>query len=175
MARGGERALADLRMASGLPYARRMNLKQIRMLHLYLGLLFAPTIIFFSFSGALQIFRLQEAERGSTTQPPRWIVALASVHKDQKVPDPPRPAAAVEASASARPRPAGNAVRAEGVPRTRRKPSLILKWFFTFAAAGLIVSSMLGIVMAFRYNRDRRVIWSLLIAGTLLPIVMLYL
>jgi hypothetical protein len=40
-------------------------------------------------------------------------------------------------------------------------------------AAGLIVASFLGIYMAFRYNRDKRLVCGLLIAGTVIPVVLL--
>ena len=34
---------------------------------------------------------------------------------------------------------------------------------------GLITTSLLGVYMAFQYNRDRRVIWILLVLGTVMP------
>ncbi len=42
-------------------------------------------------------------------------------------------------------------------------------------AAGLITSTTLGIYMAFQYNRDRRLLWALLLAGAFLPLLLLYL
>ncbi|HEX7421987.1 MAG TPA: hypothetical protein VF505_19035 [Thermoanaerobaculia bacterium] len=42
----------------------------------YLGLLFAPSIIFFSFSGALQLFGLHEVRKSDTFSKPRWIGVL---------------------------------------------------------------------------------------------------
>jgi hypothetical protein len=150
----------------------RTTLKSIRQLHLYLGMFLAPTVILFAASGALQIFRLQEGHPGSSYQPPSWIVFLAGVHKDQRLegPPPPRPAApAVEAAPAPKP-----AAPPEGQP-AKSKRSTILMWFFMLAAVGIITSTVLGIVMAFKYNRARRVIWALLAAGTLLPILMLFL
>jgi hypothetical protein len=40
---------------------------------------------------------------------------------------------------------------------------------------GLIVTTLLGIYMGFRYGGRGRLIWGLLIAGTLLPVSMLFL
>ena len=132
----------------------------------------APTVIFFALSGALQIFRLQEGRPGGSYQPPSWIVFLAGVHKDQRAEStPPAKPAPPAAEAAPAPKPASPP---EGQP-ARRKRSTVLMWFFTLAAIGIIMSTVLGIVMAFKYNRDRRTIWALLAAGTLLPLVMLFL
>jgi hypothetical protein len=149
-----------------------MTLKSIRQLHLYLGTFLAPTIIFFAASGALQIFRLQEGHLGSSYQPPAWIVFMAGVHKDQRVESaPPAKPAPPAGEAAPAPKPAAPP---EGQPAGRKR-STVLMWFFTLAAVGLITSTVLGIVMAFKYNRDRRVVWALLAAGTLLPILVLVL
>lgn len=147
-------------------------MKRIRQLHLYMGMFLAPTVILFATSGALQIFRLQEGHPGSSYQPPSWIVFLAGVHKDQRAESaPPAKPAPPAVEAAPAPKPASPP---EGQP-AKSKRSTILMWFFTLAAVGIITSTVLGIVMAFKYNRDRRVIWALLAAGTLLPILMLFL
>jgi hypothetical protein len=135
----------------------------------------APTVIFFSFSGALQIFRLQESHPGSTYQPPAWIEKLAGVHKDQKLPGPPKPRPAAPPAESPAPTPGPEAAPA-GVKPPAPKRSAILMWFFTLAAIGIIVTTVLGIMMAFKLsNYNRRVIWGLLVAGTLLPIALIFL
>lgn len=147
-------------------------MKQIRQLHFYLGTFLAPSIIFFAFSGALQIFRLQEGHSGSSYQPPAWIVALAGVHKDQRVEGPPEPRPATPAGETpAPPRPAA----APGGQPPMRKASTALKWFFTLTAAGIISTTILGLYMTFKYNRDRRIIWGLLVAGLLFPVALLFL
>jgi hypothetical protein len=121
-------------------------MKRIRQIHFYLGVLFAPMIILFALSGALQTFRLQESPKGSAYTPPSWIVRLADIHKDQ---------------------------RAAPEPGTR--PSVPLKWFVVVMALGLISTSLLGIYMAFKYNRDKRVVYGLIILGFAIPLVLLYL
>ena len=60
-------------------------IKYLRLVHFYLGVFFAPTIIFFSFSGALQTFSLHENHQGKPGIP--WVTALAEVHKNQRVPE----------------------------------------------------------------------------------------
>ena len=60
-------------------------LKQARQLHLCLGVLFAPSIIFFALTGALQLFGLHEGHPGEAYQPPALIQKLGSIHKNQSV------------------------------------------------------------------------------------------
>lgn len=146
-------------------------LKQARQLHLYLGTFFAPAIIFFSLTGALQTFGLHESRGG--TRHPAWIAELASIHKDQTLPQP-RPAMRPPAGASggeAKP-PAGPA--AEPI---RRGPSpLPLKIFVLFMALGLISTTLLGIYMAFKYNpKNQKLVWGLLLGGIVLPLLLLFL
>ncbi len=50
--------------------SRAAWLKQIRQLHLYLGTFFAPSIIFFALTGAIQLFGLHEGHPGEAYQPP---------------------------------------------------------------------------------------------------------
>ena len=121
-------------------------MKRIRQIHFYLGVLFAPMIILFAFSGALQTFRLQETPKGSTYTPPAWIVRLADIHKDQ--------------------RPAHE-------PGVRR--SLPLQWFVVLMSVGLISTSLLGIYMAFKFNYDKRIVCGLLMLGFVIPLALLYL
>lgn len=121
-------------------------MKRIRQIHFYLGVLFAPLIILFALSGALQTFRLQETPKGSTYTPPAWIVKLADIHKDQ---------------------------RAAHEPGRHR--SVPLQWFVVIMSLGLISTSLLGIYMAFKYNRDKRLVFGLIILGIVIPIALLYL
>jgi hypothetical protein len=121
-------------------------MKQIRQLHLYLGTLFAPIIIFFAFSGALQTFNFHESTKDGSYKAPAWIVALANIHKDQRL------------------------ARGPG-----GGSSLLLKWFVVLMAVGLIATTILGIYMAFKFNRDKRVVAGLIVAGILIPVVALLL
>lgn len=56
-------------------------MKTIRRLHLYLGCFFAPLLALFAFTGVLQTFELHEATKDGRYAPPRWVAALATVHK----------------------------------------------------------------------------------------------
>lgn len=135
-------------------------LKQARQLHLYLGTFFAPSILFFALTGALQLFGLHQARPGGSYQPPVWIAKLASLHKNQNL--------AVKRAAP--PQPATEA-RKTPPPEKRQvsKFTYALKWFFLGTSAGLVFTTLLGIYMAFKFNRSRVMIWSLLAAGTAVP------
>ena len=163
-------------------------LKQIRQLHLYLGTFFAPAIIFFSLTGALQTFSLHE-----TAGAPAWIAKLAMIHKNQRLatdeaPRGPRPERAAAKPAAAVPQavnatgatletaPAGQTGAEEAAPPgAPRGPSpLPLKIFVLCMAIGLVTTTILGVTMAFKYNRSKKLVWGLLIAGAVLPLLLLF-
>ena len=121
-------------------------LKTIRKAHLYLGTIFAPLVIFLAFSGALQTFELHDPPKGSFFKPHGWIMTLAQIHKNQ---------------------------RTEGPPSQRH--STTLRWFFVIASTGLIITSFLGIYMAFKYSKKHTLVYLSLALGIGLPILFLYL
>ena len=161
------------------PSGSATRLKLARQWHLYLGTLFAPSIIFFAFTGSLQLFSLHESHPGDAYQAPVWIQELASIHKDQVLQKKhkPAPASAGEQkappAAAPAPKPAQPASSGpkEG-PRTN-KSTVALKWFFLAMAVGLISSTLLGIYMAFKFNRNRTLVWGMLIAGTVIPLALI--
>ncbi|GGA48669.1 hypothetical protein [Sphingomonas psychrolutea] len=146
---------------------RPNTLRLLRRYHHYLGLFFAPMILLFAISGALQTFRLQEA-KGYGGPPPNWIVWLASVHKDQGPPREPR---------AEKPKPAGEAAKPRvEAPRTgpKRPSPLPLKIFVVLLAIALAISTIMGIVIALANRAMRRVSIVLLMLGTVVPIVLLW-
>jgi len=147
-------------------------MKHIRQLHFMLSLFFAPTFLFFTFTGALQTFSLHENKEPGSNHP-EWIAMLAEIHKNQRLPQMKKGTSVViqEPQPSAAVPPQQKPIESP----LRRKPSFSLKLFVLLMAIGLSLTSFLGIYMAFKYNRDRRIIMGLLIAGTTLPILFLYL
>jgi hypothetical protein len=137
----------------------------VRQLHLWLGTLFAPAIIFFALTGVLQVFSLHEGRPGGQYQPPAWIVKLAQLHKKQNlaVRPPGRPKSAPAG------RPADQRVPAAKPPEQNMVFVYLLKWFVALMGLGLAFTTALGIIMAFQFARDKRVIWLLLVLGTLIP------
>ena len=61
-----------------------MNIKAMRNIHLYLGVFFAPLLMFFLISGTWQTFGLHEASKDGSYKPPAIIKSLSQVHKDQR-------------------------------------------------------------------------------------------
>jgi predicted small lipoprotein YifL len=59
-------------------------------MHRYLGLFFAPTIVFFAITGGLQMLGLHETARGSSYAPPNILVHLSPLHKKGALYLPPR-------------------------------------------------------------------------------------
>lgn len=164
----------------------------IRQLHLWIGMLIAPTVLMFAFSGSLQIFRLQEAHAGYT--PPAVIEKLGRLHKDQVFAvAKKRPARAGPADehdhehedaagaadehehAAAAPASAAAAPPAE---KPRSGPTLskrLLQWFFTLVSVGLFVSTLFGIWMGVAVSRWKVSARWLLAAGVALPVVLVLL
>ena len=149
---------------------RPNTLRLLRRYHHYLGLFFAPMILLFAISGALQTVRLQEA-KGYGGTPPNWIVWLASVHKDQ---GPPRERKAEK------PKPAPGTAeaqkpRAEASAGAAKRPSpLPLKIFVVLLSIALSLSTITGIVIALASRAMRRSSIILLVLGTVVPIVLLW-
>jgi uncharacterized iron-regulated membrane protein len=140
----------------------------MRQLHSYIGAFIAPLVLFLAFTGSLQVFSLHEAHGGYV--PPPLVVRLSRVHKDQTAA---LPAARPEGEARTR---RGHHTQVAG-PSARTIPwaVLALKCFFLVAAVGLTISTLLGLWMAFTYSRRKGLILGLLVAGAVLPVLLLML
>lgn len=154
-------------------------MRRVQQMHLWLGTVFAPMILFFALTGALQTFNLHEGPPGT---PPGLIAQLAAVHKNQRLLGE-RPEGRPPGSAH-RPPEAGAGAATHGGPPHGQGPGeerqqgpspLPLKIYVALMSAGLFATTLLGIWMAFKYSRDKRVVWGLLAAGTLLPTALLFL
>lgn len=122
-------------------------MKNLRLVHLYLGSLFGPLLIVFAVSGAWQVFRFNDAKKDGSYKPAKVITLFTDIHKDAVLP---------------------------GV--SRRNPSAAaMRWFVLAAAAGLATTTVLGIVMAYRLSRRPALVTTLLIAGVVLPAALLLL
>lgn len=172
-------------------------LRSLRKVHLYFGLFIAPALLFFAFTGAIQTLSLHESA-GTSYTPPALLVELGQLHKKQTTILPPRrpapPPARAEAAqhapeAAAQPAPertpaerphpapaAGQASTPAQPPVTlasRQRQHLPMKIFFLAVALGLLTSTLTGIYMAFRYQRNKLVVLSVLVAGVLIPLLLL--
>ena len=147
--------------------------RRVRQIHLYASMLFAPSLLFFAVTGALQLFDLHEAKPGRSFEPPAVLQELGMVHKKQLFALPrrrPPPPAAADGS-----------LLAPNVPSTSPPPGgrqdgwevLELRIFFLFASIGLLLSTCLGIWIGLQQGRNRRAAVGLLVAGTAIPVLLL--
>ncbi|MGD0648059.1 MAG: PepSY domain-containing protein [Acidobacteriaceae bacterium] len=143
-------------------------LKVVRQIHLYIGIFISPAILFFALTGALQTFSLHETTRGSEYKPPTWIVTLAQLHKKQTTTVPVRKQRPPDAT----PKPDKHADAAPS-PEPPQKSHLPMKIFFLLVAIGLFLSTLTGIYMSYKFMRNKLVVTALLIAGILVPLLLL--
>jgi ABC-type nitrate/sulfonate/bicarbonate transport system permease component len=118
-------------------------MKKLRELHLYLGCLFAPVLIFFAVTGAWQLFALDKGRKDHSYTPPRVLADLSYVH------------------------------RAQHLPPTSGEAATPLRYFILAAAIGLVFSTSLGILMAFRFGRNKFTVAACLVGGVLVPMGLL--
>jgi hypothetical protein len=148
-------------------------LRIFRLFHLYIGVFIAPMLLFFALTGAMQTFSLHETTPGSSYKPPALFVSLAQIHKKQTYVIPlhkPRPAEVKPNDA--KPDAAKDDKAPAPVPQPPQKSHLPLKIFFLLVSLGLFVSTLTGIYMAYKFNRGKLLITGLLIAGVVVPIVL---
>jgi hypothetical protein len=123
-------------------------MKTLRKLHLYLGCIFAPLIIYFSLSGAWQVFRFNDIPKNEA--PSRLNTALHELSK-----------------------PHTNSTLPGASPKTEH--SAAFDWIALSMGLGMIVTASLGIVLALKYTRSPRIVLLCLGTGIALPILLLYL
>ena len=149
---------------------KAQTMKQVRRIHYYIGVFFTPAILMFALSGALQTFRLQE-EKGYGGTPPAWIVWMASVHKDSSMPRDQTAQHKEEAPAA---KPAERARPAMTAPLTAPARSrLPMQIFVALLSVGLIVSSLLGTVIALNNKMTRQMSILMLGFGAMLPLALM--
>jgi uncharacterized iron-regulated membrane protein len=161
-------------------------LKFVRQLHRYLGIFISPMLLFFAFTGAMQTLSLHEVSPGSSYTPAKWAMVLAQIHKTQtdEIPAkklksmavPPKP------DKSAEDKPAEKApesdVSAPAAPPTALptavwKKHLPMKIFFLLVSLGLFTSTITGLYMAYKYGGSKVVVTLWLVAGIVIPLILL--
>jgi hypothetical protein len=158
----------------------------LRRLHLYIGLFIAPAILFFAFTGSLQLFSLHEAH--GAYRPPALIEKLGSVHKDQRFAAKGKPPGAAAHAPDAdhdhadadhdhdhdATAPGATGAKAKA-PAPEPFKVTALKWLFLVVAAGLFLSTCLGVWMGLTFARSKPLAWLLLLAGAALPVLLIVL
>ena len=122
-----------------------MNIKAMRNIHLYLGVFFSPLLVFFLISGCWQTFNLHEASEDGNYKPPAIIKSFSQVHKDQRWVD------------------------------RNKKPqsSTPFRCLVVLMSLGLLATTILGIVLAFKYV-PARVVWLCLSFGIFIPVFLIW-
>lgn len=122
-------------------------MKLLRRLHTYLGVFFAPLLIFFVATGWYQTVTIQRNK--SSGQPGDWLSNLSQVHVDQIYPT-------------------------ERGAQRGYSPKLF-KSLVVAMSISLLATIGLGIVLAFRTQRKQWPVWLSLAFGILLPAAFLWL
>jgi hypothetical protein len=167
-------------------------LRFLRKVHLYIGIFITPALLFFAVTGALQTLSLHETTQGSGYRPPAWIASLAQLHKKQTTVVPVRKARpnGPENGPLDSPKASGSALSESGQPASVRsgpaksgkdaeqppvlkKNHLPMKIFFLLVSVGLLLSTLTGIYMAYRYSRGWMLTTGLLVAGVVVPLLLL--
>jgi hypothetical protein len=117
----------------------------LRRLHLYLGCLFAPILIFFAVTGSWQLYRAHDSKKDHSYTAPPILRTLSAVHMNAHL------------------------------PGKRVSDYTPLKVFLVSAAVGLTASTLLGVIMAFRFSRSALTPSLCLCAGVIIPCAILYL
>ncbi len=141
------------------------TMRKLRQFHLYIGVFFAPAILFFAISGGLQTFRLQQASGWDGAPPPQWMAWVASVHVDQ------RKLVAEPEAAKKAPAPVDPAKLAER--KAKAAKALPMKIFTAALATALAFSVLLGAAIALSMKSTRRVATIMLVTGSVLPLLLL--
>lgn len=154
------------------------TLRLFRKTHLYFGLFISPALLFFALTGAVQTLSLHEPA-GTSYAPPHWLAELSQLHKKQTLVLPQRHAQPV-ASAENAGRPEHHH---EAAPPTAPRPPVTLeakqlqhlpmKIFFLVAALGLFTSTLTGIYMSYAYERSTLLVSLTLLAGVVVPLLLL--
>ncbi|HEY8100019.1 MAG TPA: hypothetical protein VIF82_04645 [Burkholderiaceae bacterium] len=149
-------------------------MKNIRQFHLFLGTFFAPAIIFFAFSGILQLFGLHESRERGGPPPIAWIAELAEIHKNQHLRAETPPREEVEHVHDEHDDHESTTHTHLPPPKSAAQ-TWALKAFFLLMAIGLISTSLIGIIIALQNPRTRRNAWISLALGIALPLLLLFL
>ena len=137
--------------------------KRLRDLHNWLGMFFAPGIMFFAVSGIFQTLGLHESGPGRQPAAP-FIGVLASVHKEGEAAVPARrPSPRMVPGKPAGPPPKHD--DGGGFP--------LFKGYALLLSISLIASALTGISVAFTNRAGRRRTWTLLAAGCIVPVLLL--
>jgi hypothetical protein len=150
------------------------SLKSLRLTHNYIGVFFAPTILFFAITGGLQMFGLHETSRGSSYVPPAILAHLSQLHKKGMLYLPPRRAVPAASAKVDGPKP-DTPKAPVPAPSSPAPNPLPMKVFFGAAAFALVISTWTGLFMSWKYARRKAIVGGVFLAGVICPALLLLL
>lgn len=163
----------------GMTSRSNATLGLLRQIHLYIGIFISPALLFFAFTGALQTFSLHEQVKGSDYKPPVWVAKMAQLHKNQTTemnhkPEQGDHGAGGHGGSGDK---GTGAVKGQPAPAaptlTKRQQHVPMKIFFLLVALGLFTSTLTGLYMAYKYSRKTWVVTAWLVAGLVVPLVLM--
>jgi hypothetical protein len=137
------------------------TLRLFRKTHLYFGLFISPALLFFAFTGAVQTLSLHEIAGSSyktTVMPVRKAPEGGQAHDGGHADHAGAPASAPQPTVTL----AG-----------KQRQHLPMKIFFLVVAVGLLTSTATGIYMSYKYERSKLLVTGALVAGVVVPMVLL--
>lgn len=138
------------------------TLRSLRQWHHYIGVFLAPAVLFFAFSGFIQVLGWQDQRN---PPPAGWVSTIASIHKHQMLP---------------KPRPAEPERKPGGAPAAADDDHdhgglTPLKIFALLTAIGLFTTTLIGLTIALGTRNLRRRSLIALGLGVVVPVVLLVL
>jgi hypothetical protein len=118
---------------------------KLRRLHLYLGVFFAPILLFFIVTGWYQT--AYQDRRKSVFEADAVMDRLRAVHAEQTFP----------------------------VASANSYATTSFKYFVYAMSAALVVTLVLGVVLAFRTMKQKWIVWLMLVLGFVVPALLLWL
>jgi hypothetical protein len=136
------------------------TLRSLRQWHHYIGVFLAPAILFFAFSGLIQVLGWQDLRN---PPPSAWVSVIAGIHKHQMLPKP-RPAEPAHKPAAAR------LAEDDDHDHGGLTP---LKIFALLVAIGLFTTTSIGLTIALGTRAMRGKALIALALGIVVPVVLL--
>ncbi|WP_066592340.1 hypothetical protein [Sphingomonas pruni] len=136
------------------------TLRTLRQWHHYIGVFLAPAVLFFAFSGLIQVLGWQDQRN---PPPAAWVSTIAGIHKHQMLPKP-RPAEPARKPATA---------RSAGDDDHDHGGLAPLKIFALLVAIGLFTTTLIGLTIALGTRNLRRPALIALGLGIVVPVALL--
>lgn len=121
-------------------------MRQLRRIHTYLGVFFAPLLLFFVASGLYQVWDRDRLKDPSEAE--LLVQKIRVVHTDQIYPK--------------------TGARKQASPTAFRALTIAMSF-------AIVVTTVLGIVLALRSLKPRWLAWAMLAGGVAVPVVLLWL